>query len=155
SCRSCEATSAKHCSSSLERPNSSMAASSWAVRSQTRCSSFGVQPADFVCDPLALGDVLGKDDDAAHLSAAVPGEDFPAEPLDGAIGMLEAVLVAPDDVAAQAPLMGLLPALGDFGKDIVVRLANEVLTLAAVVGRPAVADDEVAHVAVELGDAGG
>src|SRR5262249_37930914 len=102
-------------------------------RPQFRRQTSLALPQGFLC-PLALGNLLGEDENAADLATArVPRADLPPQPLYRPLGTLEGVFVGPHDVTGQAPAVGLPPAVGDVGEDLVVGLADDV-TGEAVVG---------------------
>ena len=78
---------------------------------------------------LLLGNVLGEDDNAADAAVrSSPGMYLPAKPLDGEIRADEAVLVAIQVFAGQGAAMQRFPAVGDFGKDLIVRAADHAPT---------------------------
>ena len=100
-------------------------------------------------------DVLREQDDASHNARGVPpGPGLPPEPLDVAIGSLEGVVGGAENFAQEGPAVDLAPPIGDFGRDVVVRAALEVVGQAVVAAPPA-ARGEVPHVAVEHGEGGG
>jgi hypothetical protein len=102
---------------------------------------------------LLLGDVLGKDENAAHGSLrGAPGVHLPAEPLEGEVIADKAVLVTIQIFAGQGAAMQDLPAVRDFREDFVVGAADQALGANSKVLQPAPAGGEVAHIAIEHGD---
>ena len=83
------------------------------------------------------------------LPGVVPRTHLPAKPIRGSIEPDERILLLGFDRARETSLMDLLPALGDLRKHVVVAAADQVLIAQLVVGQPALAVDEIPHVAVE------
>ena len=105
---------------------------------------------------LACGDVLGKDDDAAHFAVRrAPGPHLPAQPLHPAVGPHVGVLLGADDLPGQAPPVRRLPRLFDIRQFLVVVCARDVRLREAEVLHPEPAGRKVAHVQVEHGQGDG
>ena len=109
-----------------------------------------VRHAQRVFGMLAHGDHLGEQDDAADGAAfGAPGMRFPVHPVGRAVGARERIFFCLLDRAGEAALVYRLPALRQVGEDLIVAQAGDVLLAEVVVGEPAAAVGEVAHVAVE------
>lgn len=103
---------------------------------------------------LLLGDVLSEEDDTADAALGVmPGPYFPALPLDGAIGAQERVGVTALAGAGKAALNDVATALRPLRQQVVDAAPDEVLIAEAVAVAVGAAGREIAHLAVEHGQA--
>jgi len=111
---------------------------------------------DFLLRLLAPGDDLGEKKISPPILPPPPARDgLPTAAIPWSHRRAEGVLVAPFDRAGEDALVDVPPALGHFGKDLVVRSADDVAGCEVVILHPAVAGLHVAHARVQHGNGGG
>ena len=105
-----------------------------------------------VLGALALRDVLGGDDEPADRAVEIaPGPHLPFHPLHGAVVARESLALGTFHGAREAAPVHGFPGFADFGKDLVMAVAER-RRRELVIVTPARARGEVAHVAVEHRD---
>jgi len=82
----------------------------------------------------------------------MPRTDLPGYPPCASVNALELVIILPDRFSRQRTLVDILPALRDFGIDIVVRPAEHLSLALAEIVKPELAGREIAHLAAEDGN---
>ncbi len=103
--------------------------------------------------PFAAGDVLREHDQSADRAVGfVPGLHFPLQPFRRPVGPGKKILIAPFHRARQDPLVDLLPPLREVRKHLVVGATDDVAIRQPIVGQPAFAGLQVAHLGVEHRD---
>src|SRR5450631_208380 len=77
---------------------------------------------------LFLGNVLREDDDTADGAiASPPWSHLPLDPVDPAVGPLEATFTSLNDLACQGSAMRLSPALWNLWKYFIIQMSNRLL----------------------------